>query len=135
MGDTGPGGLQAAHGRVGSGGPADRNEGDRGHWHPAALVPHLEALQAAAGANPQAFQKALAGCAEVLIAAGLENISPPRTVGELGKWNDIYRKASGLDGNRSGGDFKFVRPLRSLRRGPVVEVEEIPDDPLDGFEI
>ena len=58
---------------------------------PAALVPFIEALRAAVHVGPQAFQTALANYAEALIAEGAPNISPPRSVGELGKLNDIYR--------------------------------------------
>jgi hypothetical protein len=101
----------------------------------AALVPHQEALRATAGVNPKAFQNALANWAEALIAEGAPNIPPPRSVAELNKLNDLYRKASGLDGNHASGRVPFIRVMPSLRRGPAVEAEEIEADPLDGFVI
>ena len=69
------------------------------------------------------------------LAEGAPSIPPPRSVGELAKLNEIYRKASGLDGRHASGDFKLVRPMRSLRRGSAVEVEVVASDPLEGFEI
>jgi hypothetical protein len=49
--------------------------------------------------------------------------------------NELNRKASGLDAGHSGR-VPFIRVMPSLRRSPrVVEAEEVPDDPLDGFEI
>ena len=109
-------------------------EASGGKVTPAALVPFIEALRAAVHVGPQAFQVALANYAEALIAEGAPHISPPRSVGELGKLNDLYRKASGLDSAHSGR-VPFIRVMPSLRRVPVVEVEEIEDDPLDGFVI
>ena len=57
-------------------------------------------------------------------------------MGELGKLNEIYRKASGLEGGHASGRVPFIRAMPSLRRSPrVVEAEEVADDPLDGFVI
>ena len=101
----------------------------------AALVPFQEALKAAAGVNPQAFQHALADYAQALIAEGAPNIPPPRSAGELSRINDLYRKASGLDAKQGPGDTLHIRPMRSLRRSiPVVEVEEVANV-FEGFEI
>ena len=106
----------------------------KGSGPSAALMPHLKALRAAAGVNPKAFQRALASCAEVLIAEGAPNIAPPRSAGELSKMNELYRKASGLDGGHSGR-VPFIRPMRSLPRTPQVVEAEVVVDAVEEFEI
>ena len=74
-----------------------------------------------AGVNPQAFQKALANWAEALIAEGAPNIAPSRSVGELGKFYEIWRKASGLDGGHNG-KVPFIRALGDDKRLTRVKV-------------
>ena len=104
---------------------------------PAVLVPFQEDLLAAADASPKEFHDVFARLAQAVIALSASNIPPPRTVGELAKMSDMFRKASGLDGVHPGKGCGFFPHMPILRRGsvPVVDVEEVAEDPLEGFEI
>lgn len=60
---------------------------------------------------------------------GATSVPPPRNVTELAKWQDIHRKAAGLDAKASGpANTPLVNPMRTVTRrtGSVtVEVDEI----------
>ena len=83
-------------------------------------------LAASAGTDPQAFQAALAGLAEDLIAEGMRDLEPPRTVSEAAKLNDLVRKARALD-KGPGADTAHIRPMRSLSRQPAIDVAPAPE--------
>ena len=83
-------------------------------------------LAASAGTDPQAFQAALAGLAEDLIAEGMRDLEPPRTVSEAAKLNDLVRKARALD-KGPGTESAHIRPMRSLSRQPAIEVTPEPE--------
>ncbi len=83
-------------------------------------------LVALACASPADLQAGMAIVAQYNIAQGIRNIPPPRTIADLRTWNEIHRKAAGLDARAME-----KRPLvltvnapRSLsrQRGPVVDV-------------
>jgi hypothetical protein len=82
--------------------------------------------------SPERFQEAVGAYLEGLMAQGIADIPPPRTISELAKLNSMIRQTRGLDSKTAtGGLFDPVRPLR---RATVTLVDAEPD-PLDGFEV
>lgn len=91
----------------------------------------LEAAQTA----PDRFDQTAGAFAQAMVAAGMAQIPPPRTVGELVKWEGLRRQFLALDVKTSvGGLFDPVRPFRRAT-GVTVEADPAGPDPLEGFEV
>ena len=99
--------------------------------------------------DPSAFDEAAGDFAQAMVAEGMATVPPPRTIGELVKWESLRRQYKRLDDKTvAGGLFDPVRPIRRTS-GPVVEAEpggeaksgkkESPDSVgesgLEGFEV
>ena len=82
-------------------------------------------------ASPADFQSGLAKVAQLAMVMGAASVPPPRNVNELAKWQEIHRKASGLDVKANGpANTPLVNPMRTVTRraaSPVVEVESAED--------
>ena len=92
-------------------------------------TPALKTLQSLAANLPEEYQSALALFSQAQITEGIQDIPPPRTIGELEKWINIWRRAAGLDKDKSVGSGGLINPIRTVsRRGESA-------DPLEGFEV
>ena len=93
-------------------------------------------LLTVARAEPERFDQAAGEFAQAMVAAGLAQVPPPRTIGELTKWETLRRQYKGLDKKeQAGGLFDPVRPIRRTT-GNIVEAETPPpEDPMAGFEV
>ncbi len=61
----------------------------------------VAAVVALAHASPAEFNAAFAKAAQYFIAQGIQNMPAPRTLADLRTWNEIHRKAAGLDAKDS----------------------------------
>ena len=94
----------------------------------------LERLASQAGNDPKAYQSTLSEIAEAMLAAGLADMEPPRTVSEAARLNELIRRNHGFDA-KAGAPAGFVRPLRTLTRQPTIDVDPAEPDSVDDFPI
>jgi hypothetical protein len=91
-----------------------------------AAVPEcVAALAALASDPPAAFQAALVPVMQNLLARGLQNIAPPRTVADVKTLTEIHRRASGLDARDVGRGLVLINPMRPVRGCRTVDAVAI----------
>jgi hypothetical protein len=91
----------------------------------AAVPDCVTALAACADGPPAAFQAALVPVMQHLLARGLQNIAPPRTVADVKTLTEIHRRASGLDARDVGRGLVLINPMRPVRGCRTVEAVAI----------